>query len=90
MQSDIPAHAAEGSDPAEQSGPGFWQPDLANRSKPVYLAIADAIADDVRSGRLAAGHRLPPQRALAVRLEVDLTTVSRAYGEARRRGLPEQ
>ncbi|KAA0579576.1 PLP-dependent aminotransferase family protein [Azospirillum sp. B21] len=87
MQSDIPARTAEASDPAEQSGSGIWQPDLANRSKPVYLAIADAIADDVRSGRLAAGHRMPPQRALADRLGLDLTTVSRAYGEARRRGL---
>ncbi|HYF89037.1 PLP-dependent aminotransferase family protein [Azospirillum sp.] len=87
MQSDIPAHAAGGSDPAEQSGAGIWQPDLANRNRPVYLAIADAIADDVRSGRLAAGHRMPPQRTLADRLGLDLTTVSRAYGEARRRGL---
>jgi DNA-binding transcriptional MocR family regulator len=87
MQSDIPAHCAGGSDPAEQSGAGIWQPDLANRNKPVYLAIADAIAEDVRSGRLAAGHRMPPQRALADRLGLDLTTVSRAYGEARRRGL---
>ncbi|MFP5511506.1 MAG: PLP-dependent aminotransferase family protein [Alphaproteobacteria bacterium] len=87
MQSEIAAHAAEASDPAEQSGAGVWQPDLTNRNKPVYLAIADAIADDVRSGRLAAGHRMPPQRALADRLGLDLTTVSRAYGEARRRGL---
>ncbi len=87
MQSDIPAHSAGGSDPVEQSGAGIWQPDLANRAKPVYLAIADAIADDVRSGRLAAGYRMPPQRALADRLGLDLTTVSRAYGEARRRGL---
>ncbi|AWB06479.1 GntR family transcriptional regulator (plasmid) [Azospirillum humicireducens] len=86
MQSDIPAYA-EGSVPAEQSGTGIWQPDLANRNKPVYLAIADAIADDVRGGRLAAGYRMPPQRALADRLGLDLTTVSRAYGEARRRGL---
>lgn len=87
MQSDIPARTAETADPAEQSGTGIWQPDLANRTRPVYLAIADAIAEDVRSGRLAAGHRMPPQRALADRLGVDLTTVSRAYGEARRRGL---
>lgn len=86
MQSDIPAYA-EGSDPADRSGTGIWQPDLANRTKPVYLAIADAIADDVRGGRLAAGYRMPPQRTLADRLGLDLTTVSRAYGEARRRGL---
>ncbi|PWC36097.1 PLP-dependent aminotransferase family protein [Azospirillum sp. TSO35-2] len=70
-----------------QSDSSVWQPDLSNRDKPVYLAIADAIADDVRNGRLAVGQRLPPQRTLADRLGVDLTTVSRAYTEARQRGL---
>jgi DNA-binding transcriptional MocR family regulator len=55
--------------------------------KPLYLAVADAIADDVRSGRLAAGARLPPQRRLAAMLGADLTTITRAYNEAARRGL---
>lgn len=41
------------------------------------------------SGRLPAGFRLPPQRALAEQLGIDFTTVSRAYSEARRRGLVE-
>ncbi|BAI75149.1 transcriptional regulator (plasmid) [Azospirillum sp. B510] len=71
----------------EPSDSGLWQPDLSGRAKPVYLAIADALADDIAIGRLAAGQRLPPQRLLADRLGLDLTTVSRAYGEARRRGL---
>ncbi|MFY0100221.1 GntR family transcriptional regulator, partial [Acinetobacter baumannii] len=39
--------------------------------------------------RLKPGDRLPPQRMLADRLDVDLTTVTRAYGEARRRQLLE-
>ncbi|MBK1838588.1 PLP-dependent aminotransferase family protein [Azospirillum sp. YIM B02556] len=72
---------------AGQSDTGIWQPDLTGRAKPVYLAIADALADDIASGRLSAGQRLPPQRVLADRLGVDLTTVSRSYSEARRRGL---
>ena len=42
-----------------------WMPNLAARDKPHYLAIADAIADDIRSGRLAPSDRLPPQRKLA-------------------------
>lgn len=33
------------------------------------------------------GQRLPTHRSLAKALDVDLTTVTRAYGEARRRGL---
>ena len=44
---------------------------------------------DVASGRLHRGERLPTHRALAKALGVDLTTVTRAYNEARRRGLTE-
>lgn len=83
MQSDNLEHTG----PADPSDTAIWQPDLTSRAKPVYLAIADALADDIAAGRLAAGQRLPPQRLLADRLGVDLTTVSRAYSEARRRGL---
>jgi DNA-binding transcriptional MocR family regulator len=64
-----------------------WIPRIEGGGKPVYQAIADAIGDDLRSGRLAPGSRLPPQRQLAAALGVDLTTITRAYGEARRRGL---
>jgi DNA-binding transcriptional MocR family regulator len=64
-----------------------WTPDIGRSDKPRYLAIADAIADDITSGRLSAGDRLPPQRGLAQRLEVDFTTVARGYTEAQKRGL---
>lgn len=64
-----------------------WLPDLDTVAGPRYLAIADALERDVASGRLTAGTRLPPQRALAEALRIDLTTVSRGYGEAQRRGL---
>ncbi len=66
-----------------------WHPDLINAEGPKYLAITAELARDVEAGRLSAGDRLPPQRALAERLGVDLTTVTRAYDEARRRGLIE-
>eukprot|EP01032_Pedospumella_encystans_P024392 gene24392-27588_t len=42
---------------------------------------------DTRS--LQPGDRLPPQRSLAARLQVDLTTITRAYDEAKRRHLVE-
>jgi DNA-binding transcriptional MocR family regulator len=65
-----------------------WRPRLSReRTGSVYLALADALARDIRTGRLAPGARLPSQRALAARLGVNLTTVSRAFDEARRRGL---
>lgn len=64
-----------------------WLPRLSPPSRPLYRSIADAIADDIAMGRLAPGDRLPPQRQLAERLDIDFTTVTRAYNEARRRGL---
>jgi DNA-binding transcriptional MocR family regulator len=66
-----------------------WTPDLAGSNKPRYLAIADRIAADMKSGRLANGDRLPPQRLLASRLDIDFTTVARGYAEAQKRGLIE-
>lgn len=55
----------------------------------VYLAILEALTEAVRAGELQPGDRLPPQRAVADRLGVDLTTVTRAYAAARDRGLVE-
>ena len=64
-----------------------WVPKLGRRKAPLYIKIADALAEDVAAGRLEAGTRIPAHRALAADLGVDFTTVSRAYAEARRRGL---
>jgi DNA-binding transcriptional MocR family regulator len=64
-----------------------WTPDLARRKGPRYRAIADALADDVRAGRLKEGTRLPTHRDLAGALRVTVGTVSRAYAEATRRGI---
>lgn len=66
-----------------------WVPERISPRGPVYIAIADALADDVRSGRLKVGDRLPTHRALAGRLGVNVVTVTRAYAEAARRGLVE-
>lgn len=66
-----------------------WTPSISKKAGPVYLAIADALEADIASGRLAVGARLPPQRTLAGALGIDFTTVTRAYAEARQRGLVE-
>ena len=68
---------------------GAWTPDLRRWGKPHYLAIVEAIAEDLRNGGLAVGQRLPPQRVLAERLDLNFTTVARGYVEAGRRGLVE-
>ncbi|HYC05660.1 MAG TPA: PLP-dependent aminotransferase family protein [Azospirillaceae bacterium] len=64
-----------------------WRPDISGATGPLYLAIADALGADIAAGTLRPGDPLPTHRALAPLLGVDLTTVTRAYGEARRRGL---
>ena len=66
-----------------------WTPTLADREGPVYRRIVEALNADIASGRLHRGQQLPTHRALAKALGVDLTTVTRAYAEARQRGLTE-
>jgi DNA-binding transcriptional regulator YhcF (GntR family) len=64
-----------------------WPRLLRDSGKPAYLAIAELIASDIKSGRLTAKDRLPPLRMLADDLGLNYTTVARGYAEARRRGL---
>ncbi|MBB5369324.1 MULTISPECIES: PLP-dependent aminotransferase family protein [unclassified Janthinobacterium] len=66
-----------------------WLPRLAANKGPRFLQIADALQAAVADGSLTPGERLPPQRQLAAQLGVDLTTITRAYDEARRRNLLE-
>ena len=65
----------------------IWCPVLPEGEGPIYKAVADAIAHAIEAGELLAGDQLPPQRDLADALGVALTTVSRAYAMAERRGL---
>lgn len=64
-----------------------WLPDLEDLAGPRYVAIADALAADISTGRLTPGSRLPTHRDLAWDLKVTVGTISRAYAEAERRGL---
>jgi DNA-binding transcriptional MocR family regulator len=64
-----------------------WRPQIPRGARPFYRALADALTEDVAAGRLAAGDRLPPQRALADALGVTVPTITRAYALAARRGL---
>jgi len=64
----------------------IWNPKL-QRKGPRYRALAAAIEQDVERGVLAPGTRLPTQRALARRLGLALTTVTRGYAEAEVLGL---
>lgn len=65
----------------------IWVPDLSNRDGPKYLRIVEAMAEDIATGRLPAGTRLPPHRELAYQLGISPNTTSRAYAEAVKRAL---
>ncbi len=64
----------------------IWTPDLAAFDGPLYLKLVKAIEQGIASGELPPQTRLPTHRALADRLGVTVGTITRAYGEAERRG----
>lgn len=66
-----------------------WLDRARDAPGPIYLALAQALEAAIRDGELQPGDQLPPQRAVAERLGLDFTTVTRAYGAARARGLVE-
>ena len=48
-------------------------------SRPLYQQLYDSLADQIRSGRLKSGDRLPGKRSLASQLAVAVNTVDTAY-----------
>ncbi|UXY32680.1 PLP-dependent aminotransferase family protein [Streptomyces sp. HUAS TT20] len=52
-----------------------------------YQSVADAVAEEIRSGGLRPGDRLPPQREFARRHGIANSTATRVYQELARRGL---
>lgn len=64
-----------------------WFPKLEGRSEPVYIAIANALEEDINKGILKPGFRLPPQRVLANFLGVNHSTITRAFKLCEYKGL---
>lgn len=72
-----------------RTAPMAWLDRVAGGDGPIYLGVLRALEQAIRAGELNPGDRLPPQRAVAERLGVDLTTVTRAYSAAQSQGLVE-
>ena len=70
-----------------ERSPLSWMPQREQISYPQYLSLAAALERDIVSGLLPVGTRLPPQRALADYLDLNFTTVTRAYELCREKGL---
>lgn len=64
-----------------------WQPRQLASEGPRYLALVNALEQDIADGRLSDGDRLPPHRDLARQLNLSVGTVSKAYQEAEQRGI---
>ncbi|MCM1969603.1 PLP-dependent aminotransferase family protein [Streptomyces sp. G1] len=54
---------------------------------PRYKMLVDALAAEIRNGRLAAGVRLPTHRGLAAREGIAVVTATRVYAELETMGL---
>jgi len=65
----------------------MWDLKIIDTDKPLYVAIAEAIERDINAGLLLSGEKLPTHRELAKIVGVNVTTATRAYNEAEKRGL---
>ena len=64
-----------------------WKPDRRELSTPIYLSLAAMLEGDILAGVIPRGTRLPPQRELADWLDIDFTTVTRAFNVCREKNL---
>lgn len=67
--------------------PMSWKPVLDRRQRSLYKALARQLQDDVEQGLLRPGTKLPPQRELADFLDINLSTVTKAYKLCEMKGL---
>ncbi len=67
--------------------PMSWRPVLKRGEAPLYITLADKLEEDIASGVLKAGTKLPPQRELADFLDINLSTVARAFKICSDKGL---
>ena len=67
--------------------PMSWKPVLKQTEKPIYIYLADTLEEDIMSGKLTPGTKLPPQRELADYLDINLSTITRAFKLCEQRGL---
>ena len=67
--------------------PMSWKPDRTKLKRPYYLTIANMLEQDIAYGNLPANTKLPPQRELADFLDLNLSTITRAYKICELKGL---
>jgi len=67
--------------------PMSWRPTKPDKDKPIYLALAAQLGNDITQGILLPGTKLPPYRELADYLDVNVSTITRAFKLCKQKGL---
>ena len=67
--------------------PMSWAPDFSQRTGPLYKVIAEKLEEDIRNGLLTPGTKLPPQRELADFLDINVSTIARAFKICEQKGI---
>ena len=67
--------------------PMSWKPTLKRTKKPLYLSLAEQLEEDIHHNILRPGTKLPPQRELADFLDINVSTVTRAFKICSNQGL---
>lgn len=67
--------------------PMSWKPEKSKLTRPYYLALASGLENDILTGKLPENTKLPPQRELADYLDLNLSTITRAYKLCELKGL---
>ncbi|WP_248927993.1 PLP-dependent aminotransferase family protein [Paenibacillus hamazuiensis] len=67
--------------------PMSWKPSIDRTHKPIYKVLARQLQQDILNGVLLPGTRLPSQRELADFLDLNLSTVSKAFKMCELKGL---
>lgn len=67
--------------------PMTWKPNRNQLTSPLYLSIANLLEYDIVNGYLAPNTKLPPQRELADYLDINLSTITRAFKICELKGL---
>ena len=71
----------------EKSTEMTWVPSVSKKNGPLYKEICRQLRSDIESGALPPGTKLPPQRDLAAKLGINISTVSRAFRICEEEGL---
>lgn len=67
--------------------PMNWRPRLEKRTGTLYKELAEQLEKAIQCGELTPGTKLPPQRELADYLNVNLSTITKAYKFCSLKGL---